>query len=405
MSNDSLIKLKGLPEPSLLTLLLLVSFPSVGAVLFTPALPAIAQYYQVSIGMAQLTITLFLAGYALGQLPYGPLSNKYGRKKAIYLGLTIAIIGSILCAISGPLHEFWLLIVARILTSFGASVGLMMAYTIVSDFYEPALARQKLAFVSIAFAIAPAAAVTIGGFLTQWLNWESTFYFEALYGIFMLLLCVRLPETSTNLSEEPFSLKTIYLSYVKRCNNPKLITCSFIQGCCTSFVYIFAAKAPFMSMHLLGLQPSVYGALNLIPAVGMILGSLLSHKTASYISPQKSILLGLSLIFVPTIIMLGAFIFGTFDLWTLFAPYFVMNIGITLIYINCPAIGTAGAKNKPNASAVLAFINISMCVITVLVLGAIESQAPVLMPILFTALLILLFPIYGLLEVILKKES
>lgn len=391
-------KLPGVKEPSLLTLLLLVSYPSVGAVLFTPALPSIASFFQVTTSMAQLTVTLFLVGYAIGQLPYGPLSNKIGRKPALTIGLIISIFGSLLCGIAGILDLFWLLVLARIIAALGASVGLMMTFTIVSDYYEPEMARKKLTYVIVAFAIAPGAAVALGGFLTQFLSWESTFYFQAFYGLFLWLICLRLPETSTSLSPEPFNFTMVIESYLKRCRNLKLFLCGLIQGCCTSFVYIFAALAPFMVIHLLGLTPSEYGLINLIPSVGMILGSVLSRLTAYRISAHRSILLGLLLILPSTIAMLIAFAYGLFTLWTLFIPYFFMNMGITLAYINCPTIGTGEAKNKPNASAVLAFLNILMCVITVFVLQAIPGQTPVLMPLLFAALLICLFPLYFFLE-------
>ncbi|MBI3259126.1 MAG: MFS transporter [Ignavibacteriae bacterium] len=391
-------KLHGIPEPSLLALLLLVSYPSVGAVLFTPALPIIAESFHITSGLAQLTVTLFLIGYALGQLPYGPLSNKIGRKPALYTGLTISIFGALLCGLAGLLNQLWLLLLARIIAALGASVGLMMALTIVSDYYEPEMARKKLSLVIIAFAIAPGAAVALGGLLTEIMGWESTFYFQALYGLLLWLICIQLPETSTTLNNEPFNLKWIIDSYLKRCNNAKLVVCSFIQGSCTSFVYIFAALAPFMVIHILGFSPTTYGLLSLIPSIGMIVGSLLSHYTHHLLSPQKSILLGLLLIFPANIAMLCFFMFGIFNLWTLFIPYFFMNIGITLAYINCPTIGTGSAKNKPNASAVLAFINISMCVITVFILEIINSSNPLWMPILFAALLTLLFPFYVKLE-------
>lgn len=391
------IKLPRLKEPSLFTLLLLVSYPSVGAVLFTPALPMIAEFFKVSSSLAQLTVTLFLVGYAIGQLPYGPLSNKIGRKPALYIGMGISIFGAFLSGIAGIVQMFWLLVLARVLAALGASVGLMMTFTIVSDYYEPVLARKKLTYVILAFAIAPGAAVTFGGFLTQLISWESTFYFQALYGIILWLLCMRLPETSTELSPEPFNFTLVIESYLKRCRNFKLFLCGLIQGSCTSYVYIFAALAPFMVIHILGLTPSEYGLVNLIPSVGMVLGSVLSRLTSHHISPHRSILLGLLLMLPSAIAMLIVFAYDIFNLWTLFVPYFFMNMGITLAYINCPTIGTGDAKNKPNASAVLAFLNITMCVITVFVLEIIHGQTPILMPILFSALLVILFPLYYLL--------
>jgi multidrug resistance protein len=349
----------------------------------------------MSSSAAQFAITIFLIGYAIGQLPYGPLSNKIGRKPTLFIGLGISIVGSLVCGVS---DTFWMLIGGRILTALGASVGLMLTYTIVSDVYNPEQARKKLAFVSLAFAIAPGAAVALGGVLTQFISWESTFFCQALYGVVLLLLSTRLPETSSSLSTEPYTLKLILDSYLRRCNNLKLVICSLIQGSCTSFVYVFAALAPFMVIHLLGKSPSVYGMLNLIPSAGMILGSVFSHFTSHILSAHRSILLGLSILLISTLTMGAIFVFGEFNLWTLFAPFFLMNIGITLAYINCPAIGTADAKNKPNAAAVLAFLNISTCVVTVFILQGIGSGNPILMPALFLALLGLAFPLYIKLE-------
>ena len=185
---------------------------------------------------------------------------------------------------------------------------------------------------------------------------------------------------------------------MQRCNNQKLLVCSLIQGCCTSFVYIFAALGPFILIHILGLSAQTYGLLNLIPSTGMICGSILSRKTHNYLSMHKSILLALLLILPSSLAMLLFFLFGQFNIWTLFVPYFFINIGLTLAYINCPAIGTADAKNKPNASAVLGCINISVCVIMVFVLVLIDSQSPIWMPLLFTILLSILFPLYFRLE-------
>src|SRR3990167_470523 len=98
-----------------ITLLLLISFASVNAVLFTPALPNIANFFSIANDTAQQTISLFLIGYALGQLVYGPLANRYGRKPALYLGISLQIISSLLCVLAGITHQFWLLILGRFL--------------------------------------------------------------------------------------------------------------------------------------------------------------------------------------------------------------------------------------------------------------------------------------------------
>src|ERR1700733_7445245 len=142
-------------KPQFLILLLLVSFGSVGAVLFTPALPAIQQFFHVSVGKAQLTMTSYLIGYALGQLPYGPLANAFGRKKTLYIGISISILGSLLCALSAVLGSFGALILARFVQALGATAGLKMSYTMVADTHEPADATRTISRFSLAFAVVP----------------------------------------------------------------------------------------------------------------------------------------------------------------------------------------------------------------------------------------------------------
>src|SRR5579862_7081688 len=106
-------------EPHILILIIMSSFASMGAIIFAPALPEIAQYFHISQGHSQLTITLFLLGYAVGQLIYGPLANRLGRKPAFYIGIVIATIGSVVSIVSEPLHSFGFLIFGRMLEALG----------------------------------------------------------------------------------------------------------------------------------------------------------------------------------------------------------------------------------------------------------------------------------------------
>jgi DHA1 family bicyclomycin/chloramphenicol resistance-like MFS transporter len=112
-----------------MTLLLMISFASVNAVLFTPALPAIANYFTISNDLAGYTITWFLVGYAFGQLFYGPLANRFGRKPALYAGISLQIISSFICAFSGLVHVYAVLVLGRFLLALGSGVGLKMVFT------------------------------------------------------------------------------------------------------------------------------------------------------------------------------------------------------------------------------------------------------------------------------------
>src|SRR5262245_16122030 len=122
-------------EPHIFILIIISSFASMGAIIFAPALPAIAQYFHISQGHSQLTITLFLLGYSIGQLIYGPLANRFGRKPAFYIGIAIATVGSLISIASEPLHSFNALILGRLLEALGSSAGLVISFTVINDHY------------------------------------------------------------------------------------------------------------------------------------------------------------------------------------------------------------------------------------------------------------------------------
>jgi DHA1 family bicyclomycin/chloramphenicol resistance-like MFS transporter len=132
---------------SFFTLSLLISFASVNAVLFTPGLTEITQFFAISPHTAQQTIIWFLIGYTLGQLIYGPITERLGSKNALYIGISIQIASSFLCILSGELHSYFLLIAGRFLLALGSGVGLKMSFTLVNEWYDTKTAAQKTSYL------------------------------------------------------------------------------------------------------------------------------------------------------------------------------------------------------------------------------------------------------------------
>ncbi len=174
-------------EPSLWILLLLVSFASISAVLFTPSLPELTEKLHITPSQAQFTITIFLIGYGIGNLPYGPLSNRYGRKPAIYTGIILALVGSGLIVLVDYFQAFWLFLVGRFFLALGSSAGLTLAFTMVGDCYQKKVLAKKISYFMLVFAMGPGISIAIGGFLTTHFKWVSCFYFLILYSLFLLV--------------------------------------------------------------------------------------------------------------------------------------------------------------------------------------------------------------------------
>lgn len=373
-------------EPQLFILLLLSSFAAVSAVLFTPALPAMAHYLGVSHTQAQLSMTAFLIGYAFGNLPYGPLSNRYGRKITIYSGILLAIFGSMLILIAGANHWLWLLVVGRFVTAFGSTVGLKIAFTIIGDLYTPPKVTKKISYILLSLAIAPGLAIALGGFLTNHFGWESCFYFLTVYSVVLLGLSMLLPETGGERDLEALNMAKIQTGFMQKLKNKKLVLCAILMGCTTSFIYLFATEAPFIGIEHIGLRADEYGILNFIPPLGMITGSLLAHQLAGKRESLAIIILGIVIALLGSLSMLLLFLLGIVTLWTLFLPMPFIYVGLSLIFSNASGLAMSHAKNKSNASAIMNFINMGVSVISLLIIGALPAHKYYTLPLFFLLL-------------------
>lgn len=377
-------------KPQFPILLLLISFASVGAVLFTPALPSIQTFFGLTIGQAQLTVTVYLWGYALGQLPYGPLANRFGRKPALYGGLSLAVIGALLCGLSSFFDSFALLVFSRFIQALGASVGLKITFTMIAEVYDQSQATRKIAHVMSAFAIMPGLAIALGGFLTEWLNWQSCFYFLCLFGLFVLLYSTQLPETAQSLDRQALKIPAVLRGYATQFKNSQLVMSGLMMGCRTSIIYLFAAKAPFIGIQLLGLTPESFGVYNLIPLVGMLLGALFAGSIAGRFSLFKLLFSGVVISLLSAGIMVFFFLLEKLTLWSLFLPMFLIYFSTSIIFANLSSFGLANVSNKSNGSAVFNFINLSFTALILLIMESLHFQSAFLMPMSFAFLFLLM---------------
>ncbi len=347
------------------TLLLLISFASVNAVLFTPALPDITHFFRIAEDTAQQTITWFLVGYALGQLLYGPIANRLGRKPALFIGISLQILSSLLCAFSGVIHAYWLLIVGRFMLALGAGVGLKMTFTLVNECYEPKIASQKISYLMLAFAITPGLGVALGGFLNTYWGWMSCFYASALYGLILFFLVTRLPETQNTLNLNALKLNHLLHDYGMQFKNSRLVMGGLLMGASTGFIYVFAALAPFIAINLYGMSSDAYGIANCIPPIGLIFGSLVSANLAKNHTFEWIIRQGIRITSAGVSWMLVAMWLNFNWLFSLFLPMIVIYFGLCFILANASTIAMSKVTDKAHGASVMSFINMGFATLVV----------------------------------------
>lgn len=348
------------------TMLLLISFASVNAVLFTPALPEISHYFHIYENTAQKTITWFLVGYTIGQLVYGPIANRYGRKVALYYGISIQIISSLVCVLAGAINSYWLLIIGRFFLALGSGVGLKMTFTLVNEVYEPKIASQKLSYLMLSFAITPGLSVALGGLLITYFPWDSCFYFSAFYGVVLLLLTMRLPETITKIDKNALSLAHLWKGYAVQFTNKSLLLGGFLMGSSSCFVYLFASLSPFISMQILGMSSFSYGLANLLPSMGLLFGSIVSAQMIKRYSLMSMVKLGVAIISLGTVILYILLSLSLPPVVAIFLPMIIIYFGLCFIFSNASVVALEKTSDKAHGSAVMSFLNMGMATVVVL---------------------------------------
>ena len=375
-------------KPSLLTLSLLISLAAVGALFFTPGIPHMADEFGISPNVTQFTIILYLVGYAIGQLFYGPISKKYGRKGSLFIGLTIATIGSLLCALSEPFGAFWLLLISRFIMAIGAACGYALTFTIIADAYSPDDSKHVIPKVAMGLSVFPFGSVIIGGFLVQFLGWSSTFYFLTLYCLFLMYLTSRLPETGSPSKDASIHPAQIIKDYAAVLKYGKLTIFSLVIAGCVGIFYIFAGTSPFLAIHGMGVKSYQFGLLNVIVTVGVALGALITSNIARKMEGTSLSVLGICINAIAMLLMAWLFFFRLENVWSLFLPMFFITWGIMFIWSNNAALATKDIPDKAHAAGVMSFINVCGGVIGVLLITAFKITNAVVMPIIFLAITI-----------------
>ena len=376
-----------------MTLIVLISYGAVGAVLFTPAIPRLMDLFSISSGTAQLSVTSYLVGYCLGQLIYSPLAKRYGRRPALYVGISISLLGYLLCALSAPLHAFSLLVYSRLIAGLGSSVGLTLTFMIISDYFYEREARKVLAYTMIAFAVIPGVP-SFGELLVAHLGWESCFYFLSLYALFTLFLVFRLAETSSGKEREAIPFKKIIRDYKRDFSSPMLLLYSLMIGATTAIVYIFATTAPLISIRMMGLTPATFGLYNLIPSLGYLLGNFTAARLANHFEIKTVLKQGIVLIGMGILILALTSFGREANPLGLFLPLSVICFGIPLFYSNAATLATFRSRDKLNASSILSFINVGVAFVGVVFIGVLQGNPMNTMPSLFIGIFLLMIVLF-----------
>lgn len=236
--------------------------------MYLPGFPAIAQSLHTSIAEVQLSLTAYLVGISAGQLIYGPLLDRFGRKRPLYAGLVVYLLASVGCAVSTSIDA---LILMRLLQALGGCVGLVAAQALVRDIFPVSEIAQVFSLLTLVIAVSPMIAPTVGGYATVALGWHSVFMIlAAITTLILIAIYYVLPDgrqADASLSLRPRAVLESFFTVLKQ---PQFLTYALVGGMATSAPFAYIAGSPDVFMNLYNVSEQEYGWIFTFLAIALI---------------------------------------------------------------------------------------------------------------------------------------
>jgi MFS transporter, DHA1 family, multidrug resistance protein len=257
--------------------------------LYLPAMPEIGRLLDAPVSQVQLTISVFLIGFAGGQIVYGPVSDRYGRRPVLLTALVIFCAASLACTIAPDIE--WL-IVARIVHGFGASGAIVLARAIIRDVYEGARAGRELSIMAMIMALAPILGPVIGGVVQTLLGWRAEFAVILGAGVVALALVWRLLPETRRVPTAPLSFANVLLGYRLLLAHRGFVANIALVAITFCGLFAWISASPFVLQELYGLSAFSYGVAFGLSAVGFMAGTSLAASIVTRIGLDRTIGIG-----------------------------------------------------------------------------------------------------------------
>ena len=257
---------------------------------YLPSFPDIELEFGISRAVLSQSLAVYLMAFAISTLFWGPLADRYGRRLVILFSMALYTLGSIGCALANSAETFMLL---RVIQGLAASGGFIAGRAMIRDAHNAETAHRAMSQVMMLFALAPALAPVLGGWLHDQFGWRSVFWFLSIFGSLLLLMGFLVKETLHNeqrRSIHPATVMSVYFGAITHKRFPALVLCLSLSF---GGLFLYIAGAPTVIYDFLGLGSDDFGWLFIPIVAGLILGSSISGRLAHRWPAQRTISVGL----------------------------------------------------------------------------------------------------------------
>lgn len=353
------------PALAILILALLLSIQPVTTDLYLPALPALTRSLDAPVSAAQLTLSGLLLAFGCSQLVWGPLSDRFGRRPILLVGLSIYTVASIGSALAPSMS---LLILWRI--AQGAAMGsvVMCARAIVRDLYTPLEGARAMSKALTGLGFVACICAPLGGLLAEWLGWRASLSALTVYAVATLaLVALRLPETLAHRNPRALQPRTLVATWLQVLRHPTFWAFSLQTTATYGGLFTFLASSSFVFIDVLGLSRTQYGGAMASACVAYFAGTFLCRGLLARFGLKRSVAIAGGLSLAGGTLMGLVALMGWHQPWALLLPFYLFMLAHG-IHQPCGQSGAVGPF--PQAAGVASALNGFMMMLAAFGIGA-----------------------------------
>lgn len=365
-------------EPDIRLIVLLGALAACGPIatdMYLPSLPAIARMFGVPDAAAQATLTSFMAGFSVGMLVYGPLSDRFGRRPVLLGGLALFLVASIACASTGSID---LLVGMRFVQALGAGAASVMARAIARDVHHPHDAARVLSMIAIVSAVGPLLAPLIGGQLLLVGGWRAIFAVLAVFGALCSVLAfMRLSESWPADKRAGAAVWSSFAIYGRLFVDPVALGHLLCGGMAFASMFAYITATPFVYIDYFHVKPQHYGFFFGLNIIGIMLGNFLNTRLVGRLG-SLALIAGASLsssiasLFVAVVCLTG---WG--GLWSIVAGLFFVVGVVGVLTANCTTdLMHRYPRNAGAAAALFGATQLALGALASIMVGALQDGTP-----------------------------
>lgn len=331
--------------------------------MYLPGFTAIAKDFQTTTSQVSLSLSSFFVGISVGQLFYGPLLDKFGRRYPLYFGLGLYVLASVGCAMCKTVDA---LILIRFLQAFGGCAGMVAARAIVRDFFEPEEIPKVFSLLMLVIAVSPIVAPTTGGYLSEALGWQYIFGvlavigFATLAGVILFMPPTRPGDHSISLKPAPI-IKSFWEIFI----NPQFATYAFTGAVASSGLYAYVAGSPYVFMEVYHVTARQFGWIFAFIAAGLITASQINTLLLRKYSSHHILKAALYCQTTSGLLLLAGFVTGLTNIYSTIFLIFIFLGCQGFAFPNSSGLSIAPfVKNAGRASALMGAIQLGIGALT-----------------------------------------